>query len=118
MNDKANEEGQAENGKPASIVQNLIRSLTGEGHGGESVSAMLNVKMDVEIVIGRARLPLAKLIGMSKGAVIELDRLIGDPVDVVVNGRVIAHGELVGNGEEGIGVKLTDIIQEIVASAS
>ncbi|WP_134680623.1 FliM/FliN family flagellar motor switch protein [Paracoccus ravus] len=99
------------------MIEMMLKALNEDAPSSESVNAMLNVKMDVEIVIGRASLPLSYLVSLSRGAVIELDRRIGDMVDVVVNGRVVAHGVLVAAGEGGIGVKLNDIVKEVVTSA-
>ena len=71
--------------------------------------AVMDVPMRVEIVIGRARMPLSSLMRLAKGAVIELDRRVGDNVDIVLNDRVIGRGELVETGDDGVGVKLTEI---------
>lgn len=104
-------------GQAGGMLEGLVRALTDGDQSGESVSAMLNVRMDVQIVIGRASLPLSNLISLSQGAVVELDRRIGDPIDVVVNGQVVARGELVSGGDNGLGVKLTEIVKEVVAPA-
>lgn len=82
------------------------------------VKAMLNVPLKIEIVIGRTSLPLSQVTSLKKGDVIDLDRQIGDVVDVMVNGHLIGHGKLVHVDESGVGVKLSDIVKEIVPSKS
>lgn len=81
----------------------------------KSVISLMNITMPVEVVLGRASLPLSQLMGLSKGAVVELDRKIGDKVDIVVNGSVIAHGKLVSMNEGKIGVEMTEIVKDIVS---
>lgn len=98
------------------LIETLVKSLTESDQSGGSVNAMLNVRMEVKIVIGRARLPLSNLITLSQGAVIELDRRIGDPVDIVVEDVVVARGELVAGNDEGVGVKLTEVVKEALPS--
>lgn len=78
-----------------------------------SIMALYNVLMKVEIVIGRANLSLAHVSTLKRGDVVDLDRMIGDDVDLMVNNHLIGHGKLVNVGQNGIGVKLTDVVHEI-----
>jgi flagellar motor switch protein FliN/FliY len=66
----------------------------------------------VKIVLGSATMPVANLMRLGRGAVIPLDRRVGEPVDVVVNGRVVARGEVVVVDESTsrFGIKLTDVV--------
>ena len=59
--------------------------------------------------IGRSKITINNLLKLNQGAVVELDRLAGEPMDVLVNGTLIAHGEIVVVNEK-FGVRLTDII--------
>ena len=59
--------------------------------------------------IGRTRLPIRNLLRLNQGSVVELDRLAGEPLDVLVNGTLIAHGEVVVVNEK-YGIRLTDVI--------
>ncbi|HSM27496.1 MAG TPA: flagellar motor switch protein FliN, partial [Thioalkalivibrio sp.] len=63
----------------------------------------------VSAEIGRTRIPIRSLLQLSQGSVVELDRLAGDPLDVFVNGTLIAHGEVVVVNEK-FGIRLTDVI--------
>jgi flagellar motor switch protein FliN len=66
----------------------------------------------VKIVLGSATMPVANVLKLGRGAVVPLDRKVGEPVDVVVNGRVIARGEVVVLDEDNsrFGVSLTEVI--------
>ena len=67
----------------------------------------IGVKLTVEV--GRAELTIRDLLRLNEGSVIELDRLAGEPLDVLVNGTLIAHGEVVVVNEK-FGIRLTDVI--------
>ena len=59
--------------------------------------------------IGRTRISIRNLLQLNQGSVIELDRLAGEPMDVMVNGTLVAHGEVVVVNEK-FGIRLTDVI--------
>jgi flagellar motor switch protein FliN/FliY len=67
----------------------------------------------VQIVLGTATMPVANLAKLGRGAVVPLDRRVGEPVDVVVNGRVVARGEVVVMDEDNsrFGVSLTEVVE-------
>ena len=77
-----------------------------------NLDAILSIPVAVQVFLGSASMPIADLMRLGRGAVVALDHDIGDPVDVVVNGRVIARGELVALEDDPskIGVKLTQIV--------
>lgn len=82
------------------------------------VNAVFGVGMNVQVVLGRSKMPVSQLLSMSRGSVIELDKKIGEPVDVMVNDQLIAKGELVKVGEDRIGVTLTEVVKEYVNKQS
>ena len=59
--------------------------------------------------IGRTELPIHSLLQLNQGSVVELDRLAGEPLDVLINGTLIAHGEVVVVNEK-FGIRLTDVV--------
>jgi flagellar motor switch protein FliN/FliY len=63
----------------------------------------------VSLEIGRTRISIRNLLQLNQGSVVELDRLAGEPLDVLVNGTLIAHGEVVVVNEK-YGIRLTDVI--------
>ncbi len=74
--------------------------------------AILSIPVTVQVVLGATTMPVAGLMKLGRGAVISLDQKVGDPVNVVVNGRVIARGEVVVVDEDSAryGVSLTEIV--------
>jgi len=82
-----------------------------ESGGGESrnLDLLLDIPLEISVEIGRTRLPLRELLQLTSGSVVELDRLVGVPLDVFVNGRLIAHGEAVMVNEK-FGVRLSDVV--------
>jgi flagellar motor switch protein FliN/FliY len=90
----------------------------GDKGGSRPVNAVYGVGMNVQIVLGRARMPVSQLLSMSRGSVIELDKKIGQPVDVMVNDQLIAKGELVKVGDDRMGVTLTEVVKEFSPKAS
>lgn len=77
----------------------------------DEMEAVLDVPVKVKAVLGGARVPVGELIQMRSGSVLELDRRVGEPVDVHVNGRMIARGELVLI-DGLLGVTLTEIVKQ------
>ena len=80
--------------------------------GGSASAIIMNIPVDVQIVLGSTEMQVADLMALRKGATVALDRRIGEPVDVVVNGRRIARGEItvLESDPSRFGIKLTEII--------
>jgi len=79
--------------------------------GPRNLDSILRIPVTVQVVLGTATMPVANLMKLGRGAIVPLDHRIGEPVDVVVNGRVIARGEVVVLEEDNsrFGVSLTEI---------
>jgi len=79
--------------------------------GGESVNLdmILDIPVVISMEIGRTQISIRNLLKLNQGSVVELDRLAGEPLDVLVNGTLIAHGEVVVVNEK-FGIRLTDVI--------
>jgi flagellar motor switch protein FliN/FliY len=86
---------------------------TGEAGGEAGRDVNLDVILDVPVTlsmeVGRTRIPIRNLLQLNQGSVVELDRAAGEPLDVFVNGTLIAHGEVVVVNEK-FGIRLTDVI--------
>ncbi|WP_017942236.1 MULTISPECIES: flagellar motor switch protein FliN [unclassified Thioalkalivibrio] len=81
-----------------------------QGDGEEmNLEMVLDVPVTISMEIGRTRIPIRNLLQLNQGSVVELDRLAGEPLDVLVNGTLIAHGEVVVVNEK-FGIRLTDVI--------
>jgi len=74
-----------------------------------SLDVILDVPITLALEVGRARVPIRNLLQLNPGSVIELERNTGDPLDLYVNGTLIAHGEVVVVNDR-FGVRLTDVI--------
>jgi flagellar motor switch protein FliN/FliY len=78
--------------------------------GTEGLEAVHDVPVKVQAVLGRARMPVGELLHLGAGTVVELDRRVGEPVDIFVNDRLIARGEVVLI-DNALGVTLTEIVR-------
>lgn len=74
------------------------------------LEALFDVPVKVQAILGRARMPIGDLLQLGVGSVVELDRRVGEPVDIFVNNRLIARGEVV-LVENALGVTLTEIVR-------
>jgi flagellar motor switch protein FliN/FliY len=74
-----------------------------------SLDHLLDIPVTISMEIGRARISIRNLLQLNQGSVVELERLAGEPLDVLVNGTLIAHGEVVVVNEK-FGIRLTDVI--------
>ena len=81
------------------------------GSGGQemNLNLILDVAVTLALEVGRARMPVRDLLQLAPGAVVELDRLAGEPLDVLVNGVRIARGEVVVVNDK-FGIRLTDVV--------
>jgi len=73
---------------------------------------IMDIPVEVQVVLGSTTMPVANLMNLGRGAVVTLDKQIGDPVDIVVNGRIIARGEVIVMEDDSsrFGVSLTEVI--------
>ncbi|MDR7040063.1 flagellar motor switch protein FliN/FliY [Methylobacterium sp. BE186] len=79
---------------------------------GRNLDSILRIPVLVQVVLGSATMPVANLMKLGRGAIVPLDHRVGEPVDVMVNGRVIARGEIVIVEEDNsrFGVSLTEVV--------
>ncbi|MEM9444121.1 MAG: flagellar motor switch protein FliN [Verrucomicrobiota bacterium] len=72
-------------------------------------SIIMNIPVALSVELGRTELQVKELVGLAPGNVVELDRQVNDPVDLYVNGRLIAKGEVVVV-DDAIGIKITEVV--------
>lgn len=89
--------------------QNLEDDATAGSLENSSLEMILDIPVTLAVEIGRSKIRINNLLKLNQGSVVELDRLAGEPMDVIVNGTLIAHGEIVVVNEK-FGIRLTDII--------
>jgi flagellar motor switch protein FliN len=74
-----------------------------------NLDVILDVPVTLSLEVGRTRLPIRSLLQLNQGSVVELERAAGEPLDVFVNGTLVAHGEVVVVNEK-FGIRLTDVV--------
>lgn len=75
----------------------------------DKLDVILDIPVLLSLEVGRTKIPIRNLLQLGQGSVVELDRLAGEPLDVMVNGTLIAHGEVVVVNEK-FGIRLTDVM--------
>ena len=80
-------------------------------HGAADLEAVFDVPVKVSAVLGRSQMDVGELLRLGPGAVIELDRKVGEAIDIYVNNRLVARGEVV-LVEDKLGVTMTEIIKD------
>ena len=80
-------------------------------HSAADLAAVYDVPVNIQAVLGRANLEVAALLRLARGSVIELDRKVGEAIDIYVNNRLVARGEVVVV-DERLGVTMTEIIKD------
>lgn len=79
------------------------------GLDGPNLDVILDIPVSISMEVGATEISIRNLLQLNQGSVVELDRLAGEPLDVLVNGTLIAHGEVVVVNEK-FGIRLTDVI--------
>ncbi|MCB1597989.1 MAG: flagellar motor switch protein FliN [Gammaproteobacteria bacterium] len=74
-----------------------------------NIDVILDVPVTLSLEVGRAQMSVGRLLRLSQGSVVELDRSAGEPLDVLVNGTLVAHGEIVIVNDK-FGIRLTDVV--------
>jgi flagellar motor switch protein FliN/FliY len=75
------------------------------------LDVILDIPVSISMEVGNTQIPIRNLLQLNQGSVVELDRLAGEPLDVLVNGTLIAHGEVVMVNDK-FGIRLTDVISQ------
>lgn len=83
--------------------------VPGAGGEGPDLESILDIPVTLSVEIGNTPITIRNLLQLNQGSVVELDRLAGEPLDVLINGTLIAHGEVVVVNEK-FGIRLTDVI--------
>ena len=83
-------------------------ALTARGEQA-NLESILDIPVTLSVEIGNTRISIRNLLQLNQGSVVELDRLAGEPLDVLVNGTLVAHGEVVVVNDK-FGIRLTDVV--------
>ena len=82
------------------------------GEEKRKLDTILDIPVTISMEVGRSLISIRNLLQLNQGSVVELDRVAGEPLDVLVNGTLIAHGEVVVVNDK-FGIRLTDVISQI-----
>ena len=91
--------------------QNFVQMPNLDGIAPENIDLIMDVPLEVTVELGRTSKSIKEILDFSPGTIIELDKLAGEPIDVLVNGKFVAKGEVVVI-EESFGIRVTEIIKE------
>jgi len=97
----------AESVAPAAFT-NFSNNIT-PGAAGNDLNMILDIPVQLTVELGRTRIPIKHILQLAQGSVVELETLAGEPMDVLVNGFLIAQGEVVVVNDK-FGIRLTDIV--------
>lgn len=93
-----------------------LEELQDENENGpeerRKLDAILDIPVTISMEVGRSQISIRNLLQLNQGSVVELERVAGEPLDVLVNGTLIAHGEVVVVNDK-FGIRLTDVISQI-----
>ena len=93
---------------------NLAAGLTPDpaASGGKSdLEAIYDIPVTVSAVLGKATMQVSQLLKLGRGAVVELDRKLGEAIDIYVNNRLVARGEVVMVDDDRLGITMTEIVK-------
>ena len=110
--EQAEAEGKAQGGgdvQTAEFDDLESDNLPISGDDDRNLDMILDIPVTIAMEIGRTRISIRNLLQLNQGSVVELDRLAGEPMDVLVNGTLVAHGEVVVVNEK-FGIRLTDVV--------
>ena len=97
--------------KEAVVDQSKQANETAQEAENDKMELILDIPVSVTVEIGRTKMSIRNLLQLNQGGIVALDRLAGDPLDVLVNGTLVAHGEVVVVNDK-FGVRLTDIVSK------
>lgn len=100
----------AEDVQTAELDELTDQPITGEQQ--RKLDTILDIPVTISMEVGRSLISIRNLLQLNQGSVVELDRVAGEPLDVLVNGTLIAHGEVVVVNDK-FGIRLTDVISQI-----
>lgn len=83
----------------------------GAARGARDLEAVYDIPVTVSAVLGKSTMQVAQLLKLGRGAVVELDRKLGEAIDIYVNNRLVARGEVVMVDDNRLGVTMTEIVK-------
>ena len=96
---------------PAATPASPQAAAGDDARATRQLEAVYDVPVQVSAVLGRATMQVSQLLKLGRGAVVELDRKVGEAIDIYVNNRLVARGEVVMVGDNRLGVTMTEIVK-------
>ena len=116
MAEQADSEAEQEGGENEDVQVAELDELTDDApitqEEKKKLDTILDIPVTISMEVGRSQISIRNLLQLNQGSVVELDRVAGEPLDVLVNGTLIAHGEVVVVNDK-FGIRLTDVISQI-----
>lgn len=108
------EQAIAESGdaKPVALQELSDEAAPLSAEEKRKLDTILDIPVTISMEVGRSQISIRNLLQLNQGSVVELDRVAGEPLDVLINGTLIAHGEVVVVNDK-FGIRLTDVISQI-----
>jgi flagellar motor switch protein FliN/FliY len=106
------EQASAEAAKAVELEELEEDSGNISGEEKRKLDAILDIPVTISMEVGRSHISIRNLLQLNQGSVVELDRVAGESLDVMVNGTLIAHGEVVVVNDK-FGIRLTDVISQV-----
>ena len=107
--EQASDADQGDNDEFQQVEAKQLSNTASPNSGEVKLDVILDIPVTVGMEIGRTQLSIRNLLQLNQGSIVELDRLAGEPMDVLVNGTLVAHGEVVVVNEK-FGIRLTDVV--------
>jgi flagellar motor switch protein FliN len=101
---------EAASGAPAALLNNEPSAETGLKRSAADLEAVFDVPVTVSAVLGKSAMEVSQLLKLGRGTIVELDRKVGEAIDIYVNDRLVARGEVV-LVEDRLGITMTEIIK-------
>ncbi len=95
----------------ADLASSFLPGVDGGSRNARDLEAVYDIPVTVSAVLGRSTMQVSQLLKLGRGAVVELDRKLGEAIDVYVNNRLVARGEVVMVDDNRLGITMTEIVK-------
>ena len=112
LDEQAEAREAAEGAEPVELEELTEDDTPITGDEKRKLDAILDIPVTISMEVGRSNISIRNLLQLNQGSVVELDRVAGEALDVLVNGTLIAHGEVVVVNDK-FGIRLTDVISQV-----
>jgi flagellar motor switch protein FliN/FliY len=112
LDEQAEARNSAENAEAVELEELTADDKPISGEEKRKLDAILDIPVTISMEVGRSNISIRNLLQLNQGSVVELDRVAGESLDVLVNGTLIAHGEVVVVNDK-FGIRLTDVVSQV-----